>query len=215
MLLATASIAAALASCATRIPVGEQWRAPSATDDTVVSLRFVTNRRLETAGSGARYYGGKHDGLSAGICQVAFRDENDRGGRLLRVDSTPIAAVADSNPMPSLVIYVHGYSEPFAKNCRRAALLQRRLKLDGRLLLFSWPSGNYLTYSQDIRDLEQSIDSLNELLDIVVRTLGADRVVLVAHSLGSRGVVDALRVPRQVADAPGKGIEHHRVHVRQ
>jgi len=192
LLLAAGSIAAALASCATRIPVGVQYRVPAAADDAVVSLRFVSNRRLELTGAGTSYYGGEHGALSAGVCQVAFRDEDDRGGRLLRVDGAPIDTVIDSDPVHSLVIYIHGYSEPFAKNCRRAALLQRRLKLDGRLLLFSWPSGNYLTYAQDVRDLEQSIDSLNDLLDIAARTLGPDRIVLVAHSLGSRGVVAAL-----------------------
>lgn len=190
-LLAVMAAAVALAACATRIPVGTDFR--EATDDLeqVVDLRFVTNRRLAGSGSAGRYFGDDHGDLSAGNCRVGFRAGASRG-EVLRVDTRPVETVfSDMAPGP-FVVYVHGYGEYFAKNCRRAALLQQRLGLDNRMLLFSWPSSSYLTYAGDATDLERSIDELNAVLTLAAEAVGYDRVVLMAHSMGSRGVVAAL-----------------------
>jgi esterase/lipase superfamily enzyme len=61
------------------------------------------------------------------------------------------------------------------------------------MLLFSWPSSSYFTYAGDAKDLERSIDELNALLTLAAEAVGHDRVVLMAHSMGSRGIVDALK----------------------
>ncbi len=191
-LLAAMAAAVALAACATRIPVGTDFR--EATDDLeqVVNLRFVTNRRLAASGSAGRYFGDDHGDLSAGNCRVGFRTGASRG-EVLRVDTRPIETVFSNMAPGPFVIYVHGYGEYFAKNCWRAALLQQRLGLDNRMLLFSWPSSSYLTYAGDAKDLERSIDELNSLLTLAAEAVGHDRVVIMAHSMGSRGLVDALR----------------------
>jgi pimeloyl-ACP methyl ester carboxylesterase/predicted small secreted protein len=188
--LAAAAAAVALSACATRIPVGTDFKAASDRYETLVDLRFVTNRGLVHSGRGD-YFGDGHGDLSAGICRVGFEPGKDRGD-VLRVDTGPLEA-AFSGAAPGLfVIYVHGYGEYFAKNCRRAALLQQRLGLDDRMLLFSWPSSSYLTYAGDAKDLERSIDELNDLLTRAVQAVGHDRIVLMAHSMGSRGLVAAL-----------------------
>lgn len=192
-LLVVASAAAFLASCAVHIPVGTDFREATDHHETLVDLRFVTNRRLVSSGSGGEYFGDDHGELSAGRCRVGFETDDDRG-EVLRVDTHPIETVlADIAPGP-FVIYVHGYGEYFVKNCRRAALLQQRLGLDGRMLLFSWPSSSYLTYAGDASDLEQSLDELNALLTLAADAVGHERIVLMAHSMGSRGVVDALKL---------------------
>ena len=192
-LLIIASAAVLTASCATRIPVGTDFREVTDEHENVVELRFVTNRRLSKSGAGGEYFGDDHGELSAGSCRVGFEDGDSRG-EVLRVDTQPVETVfADIAPGP-FVIYVHGYGEYFAKNCRRAALLQERLGLGGRMLLFSWPSSSYLTYAGDASDLEQSLDELNALLTLAADTIGHERIVLIAHSMGSRGVVDALKL---------------------
>lgn len=183
--------AALIGACATRIPVGTDFREATGDYDTVVDLRFVTNRKLERSSRGGDYFGDDHGELSAGRCRVGIKDSNGRG-HVLRVDTLPIESVfSDIAPGP-FVIYVHGYGEHFAKNCWRAGLLQQRLGLGGRMLLFSWPSSSYLTYAGDAIDLEQSIDELNALLTMAAGAVGHERIVLVAHSMGSRGAVDAL-----------------------
>jgi esterase/lipase superfamily enzyme len=189
--LVAACAATLLVSCATRIPVGTDFRELSDAHETVVDLRFVTNRELVSSGKGD-YFGDDHGELSAGNCRVGFEAGKNRGD-VLRVDTTPVESVfADAAPGP-FVIYVHGYGEYFAKNCRRAALLQQRLGLDGRMLLFSWPSSSYLTYAGDAIALESSIDELNEFLTLAAEQIGHQRIVLIAHSMGSRGVVGALK----------------------
>jgi pimeloyl-ACP methyl ester carboxylesterase len=190
-LLVVAFAATLAASCATRIPVGTDFRDATDEHEYVVDLRFVTNRKLIGTGAGGEYYGDKHSELSAGSCRVGFRAGADRGD-VLRVDTRSLETIFADIAPGLFVIYVHGYGEYFAKNCWRAALLQLRLGLNDRMVLFSWPSSSYLTYMGDAKDLEQSIDELNELLTRAVQAVGHDRIVLMAHSMGSRGLVAAL-----------------------
>jgi esterase/lipase superfamily enzyme len=198
LLLAAATAVFALSGCATRIPVDTDFRDASDRYERLVDLRFVTNRGLVRSGRGD-YFGDDHGDLSAGRCRVGFEAGKDRGD-VLRVDTRPLEA-AFSGVAPGLfVIYVHGYGEYFAKNCWRAALLQARLGLDDRMLLFSWPSSSYLTYIGDAKDLERSIDELNELLTRAVQAVGHDRIVLMAHSMGSRGLVAALQARSNEAE---------------
>lgn len=193
ILLASLGVAVAVVSCVTRVPVDTQFRPESVEMETIVSLPFVTNRQLDSAEELGEYYGDGRGELSAGYCRIGF-EENDRTGEVLRVDTAPIESVVPEQVMDTFVIYVHGYGEPFAKNCRRAALLQHNLGLEGRMLLFSWPSSTYLTYTQDAVDLEASHDELNELISLVAASVGRENLVLMAHSMGSRGVVDALKL---------------------
>ena len=197
-LLFIASAAALTVSCATRIPVGTDFREATDDHETLVELRFVTNRKLVRSGMDGEYFGDDQGELSAGSCRVGFKTGDSRG-EVLRVDTRPVATIFDDIEPGAFVIYVHGYGEYFAKNCRRAALLQHRLGLDGRMLLFSWPSSSYLTYAGDASDLEQSIDELNTLLTLAADTIGHERIVLMAHSMGSRSVVDALKARRDKA----------------
>jgi len=185
------AIAVALSACATRIPVGTDFREVSGQYESLVEVRFVTNRGLVNSGRRGDYFGDDHGELSAGTCRVGF-ESGDRRGDVLRVDTRPLETVFAGIAPGLFVIYMHGYGEYFAKNCWRAALLQARLGLDDRMLLFSWPSSSYLTYAGDAKDLEQSIDELNELLTLAAEAVGHDRVVLMAHSMGSRGLVAAL-----------------------
>jgi esterase/lipase superfamily enzyme len=201
-LLIIAFAAAVTTSCATRIPVGTDFRAVTDKHENVVELRFVTNRKLVSSGTTGEYYGDDHGELSAGSCRVGFEADDDRG-EVLRVDARPLETVFSDIAPGAFIIYVHGYGEYFAKNCRRAALLQQRLGLDGRMLLFSWPSSSYLTYAGDAVDLEQSIDELNALLTLAADNIGHERIVLMAHSMGSRGVVDALKARSDAAQFRG------------
>ena len=190
--LVLAVAAALLSACATRVPVGTDFREASDRYETLVDLRFVTNRKLVRSSRIGEDFGDKHGELSAGDCRVGLEPGDDKGD-VLRVDTRSLETVFSDAAPGRFLIYIHGYGEYFAKNCRRAALLQERLGLDHRMLLFSWPSSSYLTYAGDAKDLEQSIDDLNELLTYAADTFGHERIVLMAHSMGSRGLVAALR----------------------
>jgi esterase/lipase superfamily enzyme len=190
--LAAICLVLGLGSCAARIPVDTQYVDESDDHARIVDLAFVTNRRLIDNGAGERYYSDKPGALSAGRCKVGF-EEGSRRGEVLRVNTVPIGSVIPKGETGRIVIYIHGYGESFERNCRRGALLKDRLQLGDRLLLFSWPASNYLTYAQDIDDLAASLEQLNELLTELLRHVDAEQIVLMAHSLGSRGLVDALK----------------------
>lgn len=194
--LASICLVIGMSSCAAQIPVDTQFVDESDDHARVVDLAFVTNRRLVDTGNGQRYYSDKPGALTAGRCQVGFT-EGGRRGEVLRVNTVSVESVMPPGNTGRVVIYIHGYGESFERNCRRGALLKDRLQLGDRLLLFSWPASNYLTYAQDIDDLAASLTQLNELLTELLQHVAAENIVLMAHSLGSRGVVDALRSRRQ------------------
>ena len=191
-ILVVLCLALSLSSCAAKIPVDTEFQPQSEAHEVIVNIPFVTNRALQTTRTEGHYFSDARGELAAGHCRVAF-EENDRRGQVLRVDTDGIDAVLEGDGEGLFVIYVHGYGESFAKNCRRAALLQHRLQINGRFLLFSWPASNYLTYGEDVADMQASVDQLNELLSFAAESIGGQRLIILAHSLGTRGVVEALR----------------------
>ena len=180
-----------IAACAAQIPVDSVFRARDAEHASIVSLRFVTNRMLNGSGDQKRYFDSRRGPLTAGVCTAGF-GENDWRGEVLRVDTGSVDTVFEGLGAGRIVVYVHGYSESFDRSCRRAARLQDNLHLDDRLVLFSWPSGNYVTYAQDGRVLRESIGDLEQLLEQLAAAVGEERIVLMAHSMGSRGLVEVL-----------------------
>ncbi len=91
------------------------------------------------------------------------------------------------------VVFVHGFNTTFAEGAYRMAQLGHDLKIPGVLVHYSWPSkGHPLGYVYDRDSALFARDGLQELLHDVDRA-GADRILLVAHSLGSLVLMEALR----------------------
>jgi esterase/lipase superfamily enzyme len=88
---------------------------------------------------------------------------------------------------------MHGFYISFDRGCRRALLLKESLGLEGRFLLFSWPSDGQITnYTHDEADLYWSVYPLREVLTDMIERFGEANVNIVAHSLGTRGVMLAM-----------------------
>jgi esterase/lipase superfamily enzyme len=74
-----------------------------------------------------------------------------------------------------------------------AAELQRDLAGAAAVVMFSWPAnGRPTDYVMDLADVEWSMPFLADFLNALGDRLGRENVHLVAHSLGSRGVIQAL-----------------------
>ena len=179
-----------------------------------VSVPFVTLRNRTGETEPSNYYGGSRGSLEAGFCTVSFSPiwglEDIAGAvpfyipdekiELVGVQEFSLAdlgndiALLPEKNHGNLVLYIHGYNIDFEKSCRRGALLQRSLGLKERLLLFSWPAdGSMLKYTWDEADLLWSVPHIANFLEKAVSTAGnAGRVDVVAHSLGARGIVQAL-----------------------
>jgi esterase/lipase superfamily enzyme len=96
-------------------------------------------------------------------------------------------------PGHKTVIYVHGFKISLEKGCRRVAAFKREVDLGDNVILFSWPSnGSLLNYAHDEEDLAWSVTDIETMLRAVVERVGPGNVNLVGHSLGGRGVVQAL-----------------------
>jgi hypothetical protein len=192
---------------------GEAQGSDKGASDTTVSVLYATLRNHDGEGKPEEFYGDSRGQLSTGICNMEFKPVN---GLQKLADSVPFyipdrirslrgidefsqdalwkrleASIARDNG--NLVFYIHGYNIGFEKACTRAATFQRELGLHGRMLLFSWPAnGNVLTYTHDEADLAWSVYHLEKFLTQLSKRFESSRINLVAHSLGARGVVNAL-----------------------
>ncbi len=178
-----------------------------------VSVPFVTLRNRTGDTEPSSYYGGSRGILEAGFCTVMFSPiwglEDiaetipfyipDEKIELVDIEEASLEKLGrEIKSLPdkehgNLVLYIHGYNIDFEKSCRRGALLKRALGLEERLLLFSWPAdGNMLKYTWDEADLVWSVPHIARFLEQVISDTGEGKVDVVAHSLGARGIVQAL-----------------------
>ena len=93
-----------------------------------------------------------------------------------------------------LFIFVHGFNNTFEDAARRAAQLVYDLDFDGTPLLYSWPSrGSATAYTADEAAVGISGRRLADFLETVVTQAGARHVHLLAHSMGSRALIEAVQ----------------------
>jgi esterase/lipase superfamily enzyme len=97
-------------------------------------------------------------------------------------------------PSHDLFVFVHGYNNSFEDAARRAAQLAYDLDFDGTPLLYSWPSqASSIDYTIDEAVVGISGRRMAEFLDTVVGQSGAQRIHLIAHSMGNRTLIEAMQ----------------------
>ncbi len=95
--------------------------------------------------------------------------------------------------MREAVVFVHGFNNTFAEGLYRFAQLHHDLDLPGVPVHYSWPSkASPLGYAYDRDSALFARDGLERLLNQIAEA-GADRILLVAHSLGSHLTMETLR----------------------
>jgi len=91
------------------------------------------------------------------------------------------------------VIFVHGYNVSFENAAMRAAQIGFDLSVKGAMAFFSWPSQRMLKgYSADEATIEASEAFIAEFIEDFVARSGAEKVHIIAHSMGNRGVLRAI-----------------------
>lgn len=91
------------------------------------------------------------------------------------------------------VIFVHGYNVSFENAAVRAAQIGFDLSVKGAMAFFSWPSQGALKgYSADEATIEASEPFIAEFIEDFVARSGAEKVHIIAHSMGNRGVLRAV-----------------------
>ncbi len=181
------------------------------------TVPFLTLRNKTGSDKAEDYFGGERGSLSAGYCELERTPLNSLKpiaekapfyipDEIVGLDAVRESSIEDfwrrmdekSNGQAP-VLYMHGFYISFERGCRRALILKESLGLEGRFVLFSWPSaGTMLDYTQDEADLYWSVAPLRGVLADMVERFGDGHVNIVAHSLGTRGVMLALVLLAQV-----------------
>ncbi len=94
-----------------------------------------------------------------------------------------------------IIVYVHGFGTTFAGALRRAGQLTHDMRLQGAVIAYSWPSNGSVTmYGPDYRAMDVEIASGHfvEFLNRLRTEVGASKISIIAHSMGSRLVTAAL-----------------------
>ena len=92
------------------------------------------------------------------------------------------------------LIFVHGYNVSFEDAARRAAQISVDLKFPGRTLMYSWASAaDPRWYTVDEDTIEVSCKYFEEFFQLVLSEIGAREVHVIAHSMGNRALMNALK----------------------
>ena len=90
-------------------------------------------------------------------------------------------------------LFVHGYNVSFADAARRTAQIAYDLNFDGASIFYSWPSqGTLPGYAADEANVEWATPNLRGFIKDILDRAAPTRLHLVAHSMGSRALADAL-----------------------
>lgn len=198
-------------------PVAATAAVPAERADSSVKIGvfYLTNRRRNEGKSAADTFSGERGKPHLGRCEVEFtpipvinqfaakmpfylRSETHVLSLVEQTEPSlfwqQLAAAAGRTSSGSVVLFVHGYNYGFERTCRMAAELQRSLQGKATLLAFSWPSNGLASdYVRDQADIEWSAPLLAGFIGQLGDRIGRGNVQLVAHSLGSRGVIFALQ----------------------
>jgi esterase/lipase superfamily enzyme len=104
-------------------------------------------------------------------------------------DLIRIKAVSGA-PERAAFLFVHGFNVPFDDALFRAAQVSHDIGFKGTTFLFSWPAGAVYPYAKTAMD--ESKRPLKDFITNILDRSKPDRLYIVAHSMGTRGVSLAL-----------------------
>jgi esterase/lipase superfamily enzyme len=106
------------------------------------------------------------------------------------------------SPSRDVFVFVHGFNCSFEDAARRTAQLAYDLDFDGTPMMYSWPSQASTTaYTIDEAAVNVSGRKMAQFLEDIVAQSGAERVHLIAHSMGNRALIEALQTYMAKHDA--------------
>ncbi len=116
-----------------------------------------------------------------------------------------LAARVRAGERREMLLFVHGFNVTFEDAARRTAQIAYDLDFDGAAAFYSWPSKGVATplaYTRDENSVEWTKPHLVGFLRELARDSGAERIHLIAHSMGNRALTAALQ---QIALAMSAG----------
>jgi esterase/lipase superfamily enzyme len=206
--------------------------ADGASNFDLVDVYYATHRARTGQMTPAGMFGGDRAPLSFGVAEVSVPRDRAPGSiprpsiwtlefrpdpnkHMILNSVTPVtdrdaffsrvSGVVAGTERKEVFVFIHGYNTSFEGAAIRTAQLAVDMNLDGAPILYSWPSrASLLGYQADTRAVADTA-LLNEVADFltdVANRTGAQRVHLVAHSMGNRVLERALDVI--AARTPGR-----------
>jgi esterase/lipase superfamily enzyme len=91
------------------------------------------------------------------------------------------------------LIFIHGYNVSFNNAVKRTAQISHDVKFQGTPICYSWPSrGGLEDYTRDMANADWSVIHLQDFLGSLFQNSQADKIHLIAHSMGNRVLMQAL-----------------------
>ena len=105
------------------------------------------------------------------------------------------AAIGPAGGRNDLLLYVHGFNNSFTDAVTRAAQMAHDVGFEGTVAAFDWASlhGGVTTYKADETIAKASATQLQEFLGELATQATLGRVIIVAHSMGTRVTSYAIR----------------------
>lgn len=201
---------------------GEELRSPAEEAPyVVVPVFYGTDREIREDGRvepSEIYTAGRGD-LTYGVAEVSiprthetgemerpkwwkleFREDPSRHIVLLdaeRLDEADfvdrVSGGVEAADRPEALVFVHGFNVTFGQAARRAAQLAYDLRYPGLPLLYSWPSqGQTLDYLTDHTNARWTVEHFQRFLTLALSRVGAERVHVLAHSMGNLPLIETL-----------------------
>jgi esterase/lipase superfamily enzyme len=138
---------------------------------------------------------------SPSIWRLEFRPDPNKHVVLLETESLEekayfdlVAASVGRSPSKEAFVFIHGYNVSFENAARRAGQLAFDLEFEGAPIFYSWPSnGRTADYPRDEADVAWSAPHFERFLTLLGQRAGAERIHIIAHSMGNRAVCEALK----------------------
>ena len=120
-------------------------------------------------------------------------EQRERDAFLAEIHAA-MQTVRESGESPHALVFLHGFNVTFEEAAIRAAQIGVDLKVPGATAFFSWPSrGTVRAYPADEASIEASERAITDFLVDFTSNCQAEKVHLIAHSMGNRGLLRALQ----------------------
>lgn len=184
-----------------------------------VKTYFATNRNLIDITNFTESFGTERSDLKYGICIVSIPVEHKIGEietpSFLKLDfvvdpqehvsiqSIDISDINNfyidlskdvkSSPKDSTFIFIHGYNSTFEDAAKRTAQMAHDLNFSGPPVFYSWPSKESIgLYTHDEQNIQWAEKDLISFLEDFIQRSQAQRIFLIAHSIGNRALTRAV-----------------------
>lgn len=185
----------------------------------LVTTFFATDRKKTGNVEPSNVFGGERSEITYGTCQVSipsghkigqlespslwkfeWNENSDKHVVLREIDikekNNFYAQMSEriiESEKKMAFLFVHGYNVTFEVAARRTAQISYDLGFDGAPVFYSWPSqGKVLNYPKDEQNIQWSKNNLELFLEDFFTKSKAEKIFLIAHSMGNRSLTRAL-----------------------